>query len=119
MSWRQAARNKASAAAAVSMKKRRMEVALMRHLRDAARIHAFQERADGDEIEFRIRCLDAQEEAIARGESESRRIKERVERHGQAVQGQHAERAGESGEQDRHFKCNGNERGPGVEGAAA
>src|SRR5579872_4151180 len=93
MSWRQAANSASSATAATEPVKRSLEVALMRHLRHTARIQALQERAHARQIELGIRRLDAQEEAVAGGEGESRRIKQRVDWHGQAIQRQHSKRA--------------------------
>src|SRR6476469_9919155 len=61
----------------------------------------------------------SEEKTILRRKSEPGYIEHRVIRHGQAVQGQHAQHGGDSREQNRHLKRNHYERGPGMRRLAA
>ena len=64
------------------------------------------------EIELRIPCLDAEKEAIAAGQREPRHVEDRVIRHRQAVQGQHAEHRRQGGDEDGALEDDWDERRP-------
>src|SRR6201986_5034418 len=65
-------------------------------------------------VELRVCGLYQHEEAVARGEREVRRVKDRVVRLGQAVQGEHPEDREESRAEHRHLERDRDERGPTV-----
>src|SRR6516225_6854891 len=97
MSWRQPASPiNASVSAAIAshfagvILRRFCFIALMRHLRDLDRIQPHQESPRGNDIEFRIRRLDAEEEPVAAGRTEPRIVEHRVVGLGKSVQSEHA-----------------------------
>src|ERR1041385_2363043 len=71
------------------------------------------------QIEFRIPRLHDEEELVARGLIESLEVEHGVIRHGQAVQGEHAEHRGERGEEDRALEGDGDPGRPRVVRLAA
>src|SRR5712691_10469038 len=93
--------------------------ALPRDIRDLPRIERLQEIPHSVEIEFWIARLDDQEEFVARGLIESRHVKDRVIRHRQAVERQHAEHRRKSGYQYRAFERDRNPGRPTVERPSA
>src|SRR5688500_507167 len=64
---------------------------LVFHIVHLARAEAAQELGGLVAVELRVGALDEQEEAVARGEREVRRVEDRMIRLGQAVQREHAE----------------------------
>src|SRR2546430_7752304 len=74
---------------------------LPRHIDDLAWVECLEKLPDAVEVELRIAGLDDEEELVARGLIEAPHIEDRVIRHRQTVQGEHAEDGGERGEQDR------------------
>src|SRR5262245_13559376 len=63
--------------------------ALIRNGSHLARIERFEKMPGRLHVEFRVDCLDAEEEAVAAGEREPRHVEHRVVRHRQPVQRQH------------------------------
>src|SRR6185436_10380117 len=71
------------------------------------------------EVELLVARFDAEEEAAARGEREPRDAEDRVIRHRQAVEREHAEDGGERSREDRALERHRDERRPAVERTAA
>src|SRR5437899_5096134 len=68
---------------------------LMGHLENTARVQRFQKTLCGLAIEFRIGGFNAQEETVARSQSKSRHMENRVIGHGQTIQTEHPQRSEE------------------------
>src|SRR5205085_12476383 len=83
---------------------------LPRDISDLPRMQRFQKGPGLVQVELRIALLHDEEELVARGLVESLQVEHRVIRHGQAVEGEHAEHRGERGQQDRALEC---DRDPG------
>src|SRR5277367_1001613 len=71
------------------------------HLRDGAWIQGCEKAADACGIVLLVGREDDQEEAVFRGRRKSWDVEDRVVRHGEAVEGEHAENGGDSGEENR------------------
>src|SRR5258706_15522065 len=67
-------------------------------------MECLEELPDAVEVELRIAGLDDEEELVARGLIEAPHVEDRVIRHRQAVQSEHAEDGREGREQDRAFE---------------
>src|SRR3989442_1650490 len=67
---------------------------LMGHLENTARVQRFQKTLCGLAIEFRIGGFNAQEETVARSQSKSRHMENRVIGHGQTIQTEHPQHCG-------------------------
>src|SRR5262249_27360987 len=80
---------------------RRRFTTLLLDVHHRVRLQPRQERPDLLAVELRVARLDAQEEAVSRGEGEALGIEDGVVRHRQAVQPQHSEHRRERGEEDR------------------
>src|SRR5262245_35733584 len=120
MSWRQAALNSTSADAAwMASTNRRREVRSVRNGRHLARAERFEEAARPLEIELWIPGLDAQEKLVAGRQREPRDVEDRVIRHRQAVEREHAEHGRQRGTENRAFERDRYEHRPGIERFAA
>src|ERR671930_139760 len=89
------------------------------HICHLQRPEASEELGGALAVELGVGRLDEDEEAVARGEREVRRVEDRVVRLRQPVQGEHAEDGEERRAQDRALEGDGDERGPAVVGLAA
>src|SRR3954468_7753993 len=78
--------------------------ALPGNIDDLAWVECLEKLPDAVEVELRIAGLDDQKELVARGLIEAPHVEDRVIRHRQAVEGEHAEDGREGGEQDRALK---------------
>src|SRR5437588_4793866 len=94
-------------------------LSLMFHICHLQRPEASEELGGALAFEQGIAGFDEDEEAVARGEREVRRVEDRVVRLRQAVQGEHAEDGEQGRAQDRALEGDGDERGPTVVRLAA
>ena len=67
-----------------------------------------------DQVELGISRLDAQEEAVARHRRKLVNVEQRVIRHGQSVQSEHAKYSRQSGEQHRQLERRNDKCRPGI-----
>src|SRR5918911_1529384 len=88
-------------------------------LRNLTRLQTLKETPRLDAVKLGITRLNAQEEAVARDQGKARHVEQRVVRHGQAVEGQHAQDGRQGGDQDRQLKGHRNEGRPTVQRASA
>src|SRR5436190_13277835 len=87
-------------------------LALRLNFIDLTRIEPFEKVVRRGAIELWIRRLHQEKELVAAGALEARHVEHRVIRHRQAVQDDHAEHAGNGGEQDRHLERHRDELRP-------
>src|SRR5438270_802661 len=92
---------------------------LPRHIDDLPRVQCFEKLPDAVEVELRIAGLDDEEELVAGGLIEAPHVEDRVIRHGQAVESEHAEDGGKGGDQDRALEGDRDPRRPRVVRLAA
>src|SRR5437868_12996708 len=78
--------------------------ALMRHLRDLARIQAFEKPLRVLAMELRIRGFDAQEEAVLGREGKTLHVEHGVVRHRQTVHREHPEGAEQRSAEHRQLE---------------
>src|SRR3954470_13836157 len=78
--------------------------ALPGNIDDLAWVECLKKLPDAVEVELRIAGLDDEEELVARSLIEAPHIEDRVIRHRQSVEREHAEDGGEGGDQDRAFE---------------
>src|SRR5476649_1165778 len=87
--------------------------------RDLPRVQRFEEVARRFDVELGILRLDAEEEPVTAGQREPRQVEDRVIRHRQAVEREHAEDARQRGRENRALEGDRDERRPAVQRLAA
>src|ERR1043165_222856 len=92
---------------------------LVYHICHLQRPEASEELGGALALELGVAGFNQNEEAVARGEREVRRVEDRVIRLPQSRQREHAEDGEERRAQDRALERDGDERGPTVVGLAA
>src|ERR1035438_2962022 len=91
----------------------------MRNFRHLLRLQATQKIPGRGRVEQRVRGLDAQEEPVAGGQREPRRVEDRMVRHGQAPQSKETEHSRESPEQNGQLEGDDDIRRPAIERTSA
>src|SRR5258708_24898854 len=95
------------------------EALLILHLANVMCIQAVEKLFGAGAIELRILRLDAKEEAVIRGQRETRRVEHRMMRHGQFVERQHSENGGNCRAEDGQLRSHPNKHRPSIERASA
>src|SRR5258707_15667398 len=89
-----------------------VSLSLIRDSGHLPRVQRFKEPARRFEVELRILRLDAEEETVAAGQREARQVEDRVIRHRQPVQREHAEHARQRRREDGALEGDRDERRP-------
>src|SRR6266478_4461185 len=91
----------------------------MIHFIHALGVQAFQKSFRAFAVESRVGCLDREEEPVATRPLESVEVEQRMVRHRQPVQSQHAQNRGNRSTENRQLERDGDKRGPTVQWSAA
>src|SRR5687767_13736200 len=91
-------------------------VSLVIHIGYLSSFQSFQKTLRLFPIELRVRGFNAQKETVPGRKREAGHIENRMIGQGQTIEGQHSQNGRQCRYQHRGFKCDGNERGPTMQG---
>src|SRR5208282_6574356 len=93
---------------------RKVAMSLTGDLRNGAGVQALQKLACADCVVFGIGSEHDEEKAVLARQRKARHVEDRVVRHGQAIQREHAEYRRDAAEQNGQLERNNDERWPGM-----